>query len=304
MIRGSIGVLACTVLVAQSAQAPRVFRSATDAVRVDVLVTDGHKPIGGLTTADFDVRDSGVAQTVEAVQIVDVPFSMLLALDTSSSMSGPPLKELQEAARAAVNALEPDDRASVMTFTHRISAASPWQHDRRGVQEAIDGVRAGGATSLFDAAVSAFLRRDPEPGRRNLVILFTDGADTASWLPDAAALELAARTDAVVYCVAIDGERRAGVTLNERSGIRIMPRQPIISSADFLAELSGRTGGESLATTVGNLRRVFQRIVQDFRTRYVLTYVPKGVPESGWHPIDVQVKSRRVHVTARRGYER
>lgn len=196
-MRASLVALGCGVLLAQTAQAPRVFRSAADAVRVDALVTDGHKPIGGLTAADFDVRDSGIAQAVEAVQIVDVPFSMLMVLDTSSSMTGTPLKELQEAARAAVDALAPDDRASVMTFTERISQASPWQRDRGPVRSAVERVRADGATSLFDAAFAA-----------------------------------------------------------------------------------------------------------DFRTRYVLTYVPRGVPESGWHPIDIQIKGRRAHVTARRGYER
>jgi VWFA-related protein len=191
-----------------------------------------------------------------------------------------------------------------MTFTERISRASPWQSDRGPVRETIDRLRADGTTSLFDAASAALLQRDPEAGRRNLVILFTDGADTASWLPDAAALDLARRTDAVVYCVAFDREGDPGLSLKYRSGIRIAPHQPIISSADFLAELSSRTGGESLGTTVPTLRKVFQRIVQDFRTRYVLTYVPRGVPESGWHPIDIQIKGRRAHVTARRGYQR
>ena len=43
--------------------------------------------------------------------------------------------------------------------------------------------------------------RDPEPGRRNLLIVFSDGRDTASWLPDLAALDLATRADIVVYGV-------------------------------------------------------------------------------------------------------
>ena len=87
MIRASIAAVACAVLMTQPPQAPRVFRSAAEAVRVDALVTDGHKPIGGLTPADFDLRDSGVAQAIDVAQIV-MPFSMLMVLDISSSMTG------------------------------------------------------------------------------------------------------------------------------------------------------------------------------------------------------------------------
>ena len=96
-------------------------------MRVDVLVTDGRKPIGGLTRDDFALTDNGAPQEIEDLTIEEVPFSMLLALDTSSSVAGGPLKDLQRAARSAVGALRPSDRASILTFWEDIQALSHWE---------------------------------------------------------------------------------------------------------------------------------------------------------------------------------
>lgn len=163
---------------------PQVFRSVVDAVRVDVLVTQGRQPVGGLTIADFELRDNGVRQTIDDLQVGEVPFSMMLALDVSGSMTGAPLSHLQDGARAALEALRPDDRAALIAFNETISVATPWTSERDALAPAISGLKANGNTSLFDAAMSAIVQRDPEPGRRNLLIIFSDDRDTASWLPD------------------------------------------------------------------------------------------------------------------------
>ena len=42
----------------------------------------------------------------------------------------------------------------------------------------------------------------------------------------------------------------------------------------------------------------------EFRTRYLLTYTPRGVDAGGWHPIEVRLKNKKGKVTARRGYMR
>jgi hypothetical protein len=80
------------------------FRSSAQAVLVDVQVLEGNVPVAGLTAADFELRDSGVAQKIEAVTFEDVPVSLMLALDVSGSVKGAPLEHLKEAARAAAAA--------------------------------------------------------------------------------------------------------------------------------------------------------------------------------------------------------
>jgi hypothetical protein len=103
-----IALMACATIAAQSKP---TFRSGADAVRVDVLVTDRNRPIAGLTTADFELRDNNVPQTIEAVAIEDVPVSLMLVLDTSSSV------EASRCERA-----RPGDRVALLTFAQEIAA--------------------------------------------------------------------------------------------------------------------------------------------------------------------------------------
>ena len=284
---------------------PQVFRSVADAVRVDVLVTDGRQPVGNLTISDFELRDNGVRQTIDDLQIGEVPFSMMLALDVSGSMTGAPLSRLQDGARAALEVLQPGDRAALIAFNETISVATPWTSERDALAQAISGLKATGNTSLFDAAMSAIVQRDPEPGRRNLLIIFSDGRDTASWLPDFAALDLVTRADIVIYGVKLEEKGRVvWSNLDRRSGIRLAPDQAISSSTEFLAELAERTGGARITSSLFGLRGAFSKIVTDFRSRYVLTYTPRNVSATGWHRIEVMLTNRKGEVTARRGYER
>src|SRR5437868_3040209 len=96
MTRGVVlGCVLSLYLVAPvGSQAQSPFKSGVDAVRVDVQVGDGGRPVAGLTADNFELRDSGVHQEIEALTLRDVPLSVLLALDTSASVNGPILDHL------------------------------------------------------------------------------------------------------------------------------------------------------------------------------------------------------------------
>lgn len=301
-------VAAGIALFALSIQAPPTFKVAVDGVRVDVLVTDGRRPVRGLTAADFDLKDRGVPQTIESVSFEDVPLSLMLVLDRSSSVRGAPLAHLKEAASAVVDRMRPGDRAATMTFSGDVSLACEWTSDGLRLRDAIGRVEAGGATALHDAAYAALMLRDPSPGRP-LVIVFSDNADTASWLPGARVIEVAQHLDAVVYGVVLRSAavRPLGYLADFTSGIqpRLENIAPAAFKPSFLERLAEESGGSVLpAADSSELRAVFERIVAEFRGRYVLTYVPRGVEGGGWHPLQVSLKGRSGRVTARRGYLR
>ncbi len=295
-------------LLALFGDAPQVYKVAVDGVRVDVLVSDGRRNVRGLRAADFELRDRGVVQTIDSVSFEDVPLSVMLVLDTSSSVRGTALAHLQQAAAGVVDRLLPADRAALMTFNGAVSLDCDWTRDRRQLRDAIDRVDAGGATALHDAAYAALMLRDPSPGRP-LVLVFSDAADTASWLPGARVIELVQRHDAVVYCVTLRGAdtRPLGYLADFTSGIQA--RLENVSAAalreSFVDRLASESGGSVLsAEGSGELQAAFERIVAEFRSRYVLTYMPRGVEAAGWHPLQVTLKGRSGRVTARRGYLR
>ncbi|MCU0250819.1 MAG: VWA domain-containing protein [Vicinamibacterales bacterium] len=295
-------------LLALLSGAPQVYRVAVDGVRVDVLVTEGKRAVGGLTASDFVLRDRGVVQEIDSVSFEDVPLSVMLVLDTSSSVRGTPLTHLKQAASGVVDRLLPGDRSALMSFNGAVSLDCDWTSDRRRLQDAIDRVDAGGATALHDAAYAALMLRDPSPGRP-LVLVFSDAADTASWLPGERVIELVQRHDAVVYAVTLRGPdtRPLGYLADFTSGVqaRLENAAGAAFKEPFVDRLAAESGGRVLsAEGSGELRDTFEKIVAEFRSRYVLTYTPQRVDASGWHPLQVTIKGRSGRVTARRGYLR
>ena len=305
---------ALVALVAMLVPPQTVFRTRVDAVRVDVLVTRGSRPVAGLTAADFELRDSGVLQQVEAVALEEVPLNLLLALDVSGSMADEPMNHLKEAAHAAVASLSASDRASVLTFSHVVQQRIPWSADIAAIRRAIDSLEGIGSTSLTDAAFAALTMREGVDGRM-LVLLFTDGVDTASWLDPLAVIDAAKRSDLVVVAVWLDSPaNRTGTKGILGDYIKAVPpatvrdwfeHEPQLLREDFLPTLADQTGGDVIvASQSRDLQAVFLKIVAEFKTRYVLTYSPQNVAPSGWHPIEVRLKDKRGEVRARRGYTR
>lgn len=295
---------AMTVCVLAS-QAQPPFRSGVDAVRVDVLVTDRNRPVAGLTAADFVLLDNGVPQELHDVSIEDVPFSMMLALDVSDSVTDG-LEHLRSAAQAAVDALQPADRAALLTFSELVDVAVPWTARTADLANALASIKTGGGTSLYDGTYAALTLRDLQPGRRALLLIFSDGADTTSWLPDSVVAAAARRTDVVVYAVALRDEPVVPSRVMFRSGIELMPGlRSARTPHEFLNEIAEITGGTIYqAERRAMLRERFAAIVREFRSRYILIYTPRSVASDGWHRIDVRLKDRRGQVRARRGYSR
>jgi Ca-activated chloride channel family protein len=296
--------LALAFTAVLNAQTAPPFRTGVDAVRVDVLVSDGNRPIAGLTAQDFELFDNKVAQKIEAVAIEDLPISMMLALDTSYSVRGAALEDLKQAATAALGPLDARDRVALVTFSAEIAVRADWTADRQLVARAMAATAAGGGTALWDAAYAAMTLRDDLPDRRSLVLMFSDGDDTASWLPHSVVLDRAKRTDAVVYGITVGENKAPSTALMYRSGIELTKSDGPLTDP-LLSQLADITGGQSFqAANTGRLAGAFTRIVKEFRTRYLLTYSPRDVSASGWHTLDVKLKNRRGQVRTRRGYLR
>ena len=300
------GIIAAGLFVS-IASSQQTFRVSVDAVRVDVLVMDGNRPVTELTAGDFELRDSGVLQQIDSVSFEAAPLSMMLVLDASSSVRGQSLQHLKQAASAVAGLLGPGDRAALLTFSQEVDLSSEWTANRQQLDRAIEGTQATGSTALYDAAYAALTLRDPQAGRW-LVLIFTDGDDTASWLPGRTILDLARRNDAVVYGVGLGTSpvRKSGFLIDFRSGPQFdIPRViPSELRKLFLATLAEETGGKYIdAERSDRLREAFVQIVNEFRSRYLLMYTPRGVEADGWHQIELKVRNKRT-VTARRGYLR
>jgi VWFA-related protein len=257
-----------------------VFTSRTQGVIVDVLVTERNRPVTGLTAADFELRDNGVLQTIDAAEISDAPLNAVLALDMSGSTAGQRLVDLRAGSAAFVKGLRPTDRVALTTFNHAAGVRVPLGESFAAVEATLDRLKPDGETGILDGVYVALITTLAEPGR-SLVIVFTDGRDTASWLIPEEVVQSARRANAVVYTVAT-------------GNARLWP---------VLTDLADVTGGRRIDLESGaDLRQQFERILLEFRSRYVLTFVPRGVSEEGFHQLSVRVRRGGVAVKARPGY--
>jgi Ca-activated chloride channel family protein len=281
--RRAIGAaLALLAIVAGRAAAQQpTFSSRLDVVRVDALVTDRDRQVTGLTVADFEVLDNGVAQTLDLVSFETLPLNVVLTFDLSASVNGERLEQLQAAAKAVLAGLTGRDQAALVTFNHRVELQQPLTDQMNAVSDAVSTLEPRGETSLFDGTYAGLLLGAREAAR-TLVVVFSDGVDTTSFLSAAQVLETAKRSDAVVYAVSARGT----------------------GSVPFLRDLADQTGGSAFEVeSLSELSTRFVAILGEFRHRYLLSYSPRGVTSGGWHRLEVKVRNRRgATVTARPGY--
>lgn len=288
-------VLVLTMMAAGVVRAQQAyFRSEVDLVRVDVLVTDGGKPVLGLTRSDFELRDNGRLQDVDAVYGEDQPLDVVLLLDVSGSLQGMALDSLKRAALGAVDGLRPDDRVRLVAFSHRVSMSDATAGDTAAVRSAILRLDAGGSTALCDALYATLVMSLGSP-RRTVALLFSDGRDNRSWLSAQAVAQVARESDVVVYAIAFKPPWRSSE----------VAATAVASEPDraFLETLSGSTGGRLVWEQESRrLPTLFQDLLEEMRGRYVLTYYPQRAGGPGWHKIAVQLKTRKGKVLARAGY--
>jgi len=258
--------------------APR-FPAGVDVVRLSVLVHGKGHPLLGLRAADFEVDDNGVAQRIESVVSEEIPLSLVLALDVSGSVQGESLAELKRACDELITGLREPDRAALLTFADTLRLPVSLGSDRDLIHRRLEALEAVGGTSLRDGAFTAMTLGEAAGGRA-LAILFTDGEESVSWLGESEVLEAARRTPVVVY----------GVRIGEKD-------------APFLGQVVKATGGRTLhLRSARELSGAFAEILQEFRTRYVVSYTPRRVVRSGWHRTSVRVKGRSARVLVREGY--
>ena len=176
------------------------FRSTVEAVEVDVAVTRGGKTVAGLAADNFVVTDNGVVQDVKTALLAAEPLRLTLVLDLSKSVSGSRLASLIKASRAMVHALRPEDQASLITFSHRVTSVVPMGHDRSAINEALTMLSSG---RRYRASRCAYLglATASDDHSRALLLLFSDGLDTASFLTEDTVLEAAKHSNAVVHAV-------------------------------------------------------------------------------------------------------
>ena len=319
--------IACTAALAAQQQP---FRSTIEGVAIQASVRAGNRPVVGLTAQDFLLRDDGVPQQITAVSAEKLPLDLTLLLDSSASVDGAMLQRLKSGIDDTVALLRPEDRVRLIAVSQVFQV---FDFRPKGQSIPLEGLVAQGATSLYDALATGMMRIS-EPGRRQLVIAFTDGRDSTSILDDTTTRQIARLTDAVVdIVIPLDkDEQPPDHPVTNMSGLRrpidsvLQPSSNLVTGSPtemadrardlkpwakkdaltaVLADLITPTTGQVFTLRPGeSISRAFRQGLEDFRASYVIEYAPSGVTKAGWHDVTVTVtKPGRYDVRARKGYQ-
>ena len=270
-----IAALLAIPICAQS-DSGTTFKVDVKLVNVFVSVTDdAGAPIGNLTKNDFSLSEDGVPQKISVFsKESQLPLSIVLEVDTSSSTRKDIRLELEAARRFIHSILRPQDTVALYTFATDVSEMTPFTSKLRQVDNAINQVSTGGATSLYDAVYlgsKALINREG----RKVLVLITDGGDTASSIGYKEALRAAQQSEALVYSL-IDVPVEASAGRNT-------------GGEHALIQMSADTGGRYFyASSVYQLDKAFEQISDELRTQYLLAYYPVARrAKSDFREIDV-----------------
>jgi Ca-activated chloride channel family protein len=271
----SMAVLRPDPALAQS----RKFRSGVELVPLTVTVTDrAGRHVPDLTAADFAVFEEGTRQIVSHFAADPVPVDVGFLLDTSSSMRAT-LPLAQKAARGLVRQLRPGDRGAVFGIGTTVEVHEPMTSELPRVDAALTSTRAQGNTALYDAVYIALREYEQERSnasevRRRVMVLLSDGIDTASHVTFDSLLDAVRRLDVTVYVVSLANDPAlANPLARDRASFE---------SAHALSTLARESGGRLFTPRAAReLPAVYQAIGEELSNQYVLGYVPASPAADG-----------------------
>jgi VWFA-related protein len=261
------------------------YREEVDRVLVAVSVTDKDRSfIEGLTRESFALLEDNQKQEILEFGVEKRPITLGVLIDTSGSMKEE-IGQVQEAAKAFVTTLRPQDNAFIVDFDEKVFLLQDITSDHEKLQEAIEGTDAEGGTALYDALYVSYYKMKPIDGRKAIVAL-TDGDDTNSSFPFKRVEELTRTHDVIVYAIGL--------------GTSVMD----VSMRTTFKQLADDSGGRAFfPRNAEALAGVYEQIAADLRSQYFLTYTATNRDFDGsWRKIRVECDHPEARLKTRRGY--
>ncbi|MGI8813294.1 MAG: VWA domain-containing protein [Pyrinomonadaceae bacterium] len=294
------------------ADTDEVVKVDSNLITVPVSVYDRNGLyIPNLQQKDFKIFEDGVEQPIKYFGSSDKPFTVVLLLDTSLSTAYR-IEEIQDAAIAFVNLLEPQDQVAVVEFdgnTHTLCEAT---NDRTRLNKAIRKADFGYGTSLYDSVDYSLKKKLAQTTGRKAIVLFTDGVDTTSHKSSYdSTLDRAEESEVLVFPIyynTYEENRRGIVAGGSTEDDVIVPASTAAEYAvgkKYLDELAAYTGGRVFRpeASPGGLTAAFEGIAEELRRQYNIGYSPDEIGKPGQRKtIKVRVDRPNIVVRARDGY--
>ncbi|MDX2161675.1 MAG: VWA domain-containing protein [bacterium] len=231
-------------------------------------------PLTGLTADNFALRgalaDSGATITrVENITADNIPISVVLVIDTSSSMFGAPLERAKAAAVLFVNSLRDTDQIALIEFNSDVRTVSGYTSDKALLTSAINGLASTGRTALYDATLAGVELAAAAPTQRRVVVFLSDGQEDRG-------SEVATRF--------------GGITAADESGIPVYTIGFGSVDQEYMARLADAAGAQFfLAPSIDQLEGIYADLASALRSQYIITLNVPVESDGTDYPFDLVV---------------
>ncbi|MCG3162426.1 MAG: hypothetical protein JMDDDDMK_03680 [Acidobacteria bacterium] len=319
------------------------IRLDTDLVSVDVIVTDrdGNRSSALLKASDFAVYEDGVRQKISNFSATDVPFNLVLLLDTSGSTRDE-VGLMRRAARRFLDELRPQDRIAVIQFNKQVEMLEDLTSDRAKIEEALQLLDAGSGTSFYDSLKLTIDEVFKKVEGRKAIVALTDGVDSFGYTTFDQILPALEQSNILTYFLELDTEEftQAGMArdcsndnhfefsrkqlkkyiaeygtdavlsehqphcLLSRTERMQINRRLYESARRELREMANKTGGRVYPVKdTGQLEPAYSQIAAELRTQYSIAYYPTNEKHDGkWRALRVVVNRSGFGARTRPGY--
>jgi Ca-activated chloride channel homolog len=270
------------------AQEP-TFKSGTEIVSLFVTASDAEsRLVPDLTKDDFEIFDNDKPQPIVYFENVVQPITVVVMLDTSGSMTGS-ISLLKDAAEQFLLRLLPADKARVGAFNDKIQMSAKFSANRDDLIGDVRDLDYGNGTRLWDAAAASLDELKPIEGRR-VILLFTDGDDTASKIGLGTIVDRARAEDVMIYAIGLESVFSDGTRM-----IRSKPDRGLRKIADETG------GGYFELKKTADLAPTFTRVAQELHSQYAIGFEAQQL-DGKVHKLTVRVKQPGLIARARRSY--
>jgi Ca-activated chloride channel homolog len=280
-------------------QDDKPVRLSADLVTVITSVTDAAgNQINDLSQADFEIYEDNTQQDIAGFyREGQTPLRLIFLFDTSSSIRHRFDFEQRAAAQFFRQVMRPGDQGAIMSVSSDPRLEMQFTSDIDKLVNTLSGLKAEGATALYNSLIEAARYIRPAEGRHVMVVL-SDGTDTSSASTLAQALTEVQKSDAMIYGV-------------HSTGIAPSANVQDLAGEFALKAMCEDTGGRAFFPPIyeeqkkesRDLDEIYRRIAAEVRAQFVLTYYSKGGGRpNAFKSIRVAVKRPGLQVRARRGY--
>ena len=285
----TIALLAAATLTAVAQQEPPTFKATTQIVSVPATVLDGQgRLVPNLDQDQFTILDNGKPQDITFFQNETQPFTVVVMLDYSASMTSS-LDLLRAASEQFLLRMLPQDKGQVGAFSDRIEFSGEFTNDRDDLISALRDLQYGNPTRLWDAVDQSIDMLKPVENRK-VVLVFTDGDDTYSKAGFGTVLDHAKQNEVMVYAI--------GLQSQYFNGQRMVRSQPD-RSLKKIAEETG--GGYFELKKTDELAPTFTRVAQELHSLYTIGFSP-AVLDGKEHKLELRMKQAGQVARARKTY--